>query len=406
MKTSSAGKATRVATGVLVVLAVLAAGGAVWFRTRGVSVPTAVALGAQAITGPLFAAIGAVILQRRPRHAMGWLFVALGVVSSLDELTRGFVARQDLPSDEPWMPALLLASDALGGLIWIAYSAFLPLLFPDGKVPSKRWRPVLWALVSISVIVSVGILFVEGPLQVWVDGREVVGVAANPFGVSPFGIHLEDVVDLFAGAALLFVFAGLAALVIKWRRDPISRQQIKWFLFGFVVVVAGIVLTTIPALQVAGDVVASLAFAVLPVTMGIAITRYRLFEIDRILSRTVSYLLVAAVLIGLYVGAVLGLGAAARALTGESNDVVVALSTLLVAAVFQPLRGRMQNLVDRRFNRARFDYGRVVESFAARTRDEVDSGELSDHLRDAVGRSLQPRSIGLLLVPASPRAGG
>ena len=398
MSTSSAGKSTRVTTWALVVLAVCAAGGAVWFRTRDVPVSTAISLGAQAITGPLFAAIGAVILQRRPRHVMGWLFVALGVASSLDELTRGIVARQDLPSGEPWMPPLLLASDALGGLIWIAYSAFLPLLFPDGKVPSRRWRPVLWALVSISVIVTVGILFVEGPLQVWVDNREVDAVMANPLGVSPFGIHLEDVVDMFAGAAMLFVFAGLAALVIKWRRDPVSRQQIKWFLFGFVVVVAGIVLTTIPALQAAGDVVASLAFAVLPVTMGIAITRHRLFEIDRIISRTVGYLLVVAVLVGVYAGAVLALGAAARAVTGESSDLVVALSTLLVAALFQPVRGRVQALVERRFNRRRYDAQRTLETFGRSLRDELDSGALASSLRDAAAASLQPSLVSVHLV--------
>lgn len=389
--------ASRVVAWLLVLFAVAAASGTVWLRTQDVELSTAVALGAQAVAGPLFAAIGAVIVQRRPGHAMGWLFLVLGVASSFDELTRGIVGRQELPSDEAWMPPVLLVSDVLGSLLWIGYSALLPLLFPDGRVPSRRWRPVLWALVALSAIVAVGTVFVEGPLEIWVDGQRVDGVRANPLGISPFGIDLEGVVDAAAAVAMLFVFLGLAALVVKWRRDAVSRQQIKWFLFGFALAVAGITLTAIPALQSAGDVVSSLAFVALPITMGIAITRYRLFEIDRLLSRTVSYLVVVAGLVGLYAGSVLGLSAVARALTGESGDVVVALSTLVVAAAFQPLRSRVQAIVERRFNRRRYDANRTLERFGRSLRDELDGDAIAAALGEAAARSLQPRGLSVLL---------
>lgn len=389
--------ATRIGWGLVLVSFVLAVG-TLWLRTRGVPLSTSISLGAQAVTGPMIAAVGAVVVSRPRGRRMGWFLVGLGSLSALDEFFRGVAARQALPTEDLTMAGIFLASDLLGGLIWMGYSFFLPFLFPDGDVPSPRWRPFLWFGIAVSAVVSLAILLDPGPIHVWRHEQEVVGAVANPFGV----VDLTLLEDGGSAVALLLVFVALAALVVRWRRDAVTRRQIKWILFGFLVAVAGVLLTTIPVLQNVGDLISSLAFAIIPVTIGLAITRYRLFEIDRLVSRSVSYAIVAALLAGLYAAGVLGLGALARGVSGSApGDLVVALSTLIVAAAFQPVRRRVQTVVDRRFNRARYDAARTAESFGRSLRDELDGEAIAAALGRAAGRSLQPQGLSVLLTTRS-----
>lgn len=372
-----------------------------YLRTRDVPVDIAVSYGAQALTGPLFAAVGAVILTRRPGHRMGWFCLALGFASTGDEFLRALLTAEPLPSTQSWVAPAVLVSDVLGNLAFTGFAIFLPLLFPDGDVPSPRWRWVLWSgagLIGTSVVTS---LLTAGPLHVWVGDEEVVAVARNPLGMSPFGVGLEPITDAISALAMAYFIAGLAALITRFRRDLVARRQIKWILLGFLAAVGSVLLTAVPGLQDVGNVLSSLAFAVVPVTIGVAITRYRLFEVDRLLSRTVSYLVVVLVLVGLYAGSVLGLSSVARAVTGESGDVVVALSTLAVAAAFQPVRRRVQSTVDRRFNRRRYDANRTLDAFGRSLRDELDGEAIAAALGRAAGRSLQPQGLSVLLTTRS-----
>lgn len=366
-------------------------------RTRGVPLELAVSLGAQALTGPLFAAVGATVLARHRGHRMGRFCLALGAISAGDEFLRAFLTTRTLPSEHVSDVLASLVSGALGMAAFAAFTIFLPLLFPTGDVPGPRWRWVLRGAVVLTAVSLLASLFAAGPMTFLVGETEVVAVTRNPLGIRPLGIDLRVIGDVVATVAVAWFLAGIAATVVRFRRDPVARRQILWFAWGLVIAIGMVMLTAVPGLQSHADVLASLAFAWIPVSIGIAITRYRLYEIDRIISRTVGYLLLSGVLVGAYLVSVLTLGSVARSLTTAGDDLVVAASTLLVAALFRPLRRRVQTLVDRRFNRARYDAERTLATLGSRLRDEVDLDALRDELRTAAAATLQPASSSVWL---------
>ncbi len=332
--------------------------------------------------GVTFPAVGALIAARQPRNRLGWLMCGIGLVAAMDLAVGTYVAWA--LSAQPHLPGLVWFG-WVNEWLWIpplgAVFTLLLLLFPDGRLPSPRWRTVAIAAIVAVISLAVGVAVHPGRLQTFPR-------LTNPL----FGPGASISADLLAPIALPIALgcalASLAALLIRLRRaHGVERQQLKWFTFaGFVslVEIVGAV-----RVDTHGGFSAALQFAAvstLPVAMGVAILRYRLYEIDRIVSRTVSYAVVTGLLVAVYVVMV----TVVTRFTPTSNALAVAGSTLAVAALFQPLRRRVQAGVDRRFNRSRYDAERTVEGFRHRLRNEVALDAVRADLLGVVRTTMQP----------------
>ena len=346
------------------------------------------------------AVVGGLVASRQPRNAIGWLFCGIAVAGSLMILSRE-VAESWL--DGSGVPAALGKTAAwYGDVSWIPAilpaATFLLLLFPDGRLPSRRWRSVAWCAGLGIALLFVADSLSPGPLD---DYPRL----ANPYGVdSPVR---EAAMAISALLLLAAMIGSPLSLVRRFRRSRIEqRQQIKWL------ALAGAAATATFGLALAGydlwgDTVANgaimLSIALLPVAAGVAIMRHRLYDIDVVINRTLVYGALTAILGAAYLGSVLLLQLALSPVT-ESSDLAIAGSTLAVAALFRPARSRVQSLVDRRFYRRRYDAQRTLESFAVRLRDELALDALSAELRAVVVDTMQPSHVSLWLRRGTDRA--
>ncbi|MDX1658323.1 MAG: hypothetical protein R3343_05845 [Nitriliruptorales bacterium] len=338
-----------------------------------------------------FAVVGAVIVWKRPRNAVGWL-LALGSLAILTYGASEEYARYGLITRPSALPGASIATWFRVAL-WVPAAAvtivYLPLLFPSGRLPSDRWRFVAWGA-GAATVVLVAVQWIaawphQGPVlldpqEAWIEH-------------APLASAIEYVFSLL----LLSGIASIASLFVRFRRAARAEQlQIKWVLFSLGSFLAALI----------GDMLAPFetgpwpfaAVILVAISFLVSILRFRLYEIDRLVSRTVTYVMVVTALVGVYAVSVLGLGAAARVISGESSDLVVALSTLLVAALFQPVRRRVQAAVERRFNRRRYDAQQTLDSFGRSLRDELDSSALVASLRDATATTLHPSLVSVHLV--------
>jgi hypothetical protein len=342
------------------------------------------------------ATVGAVVASRRPRHPVGWLLLATGLTMAADLGVNGYV-RYGLVTRPGSLPgASYLAGVSFGiFLVWISLAGFVLLLTPTGSLPSSRWR--WWARVAaagpVLELLSSGI----DPQPLYPEHPEV----GNPLAV-PILRPLQVGAGIVAGAVILVSVAVAAvSLVLRYRRaHGTERLQLRWLAFA-AGLAAGLLAVAVAA-GLAGDdglVLAALGgmVSLLPLATGAAILRYRLYDLDRIISRTVAYGLLTMLLGGAYAVVVLGLGQ----LVGQRSGVVAA-ATLAVAAVFGPARRRLQQVVDRRFNRRRYDATRTVAAFAARLRQQVDLDALSAELLAVVEMTMQPAQASLWLRPQAP----
>ena len=347
-----------------------------------------------ALVFPLgYATIGLVLGLRRPANPIGWLFAASGLVWSLP-----------IPID-PWISQLILdhrplpLAAQLGALVgeynWapaVALGITLPaLLVPDGRLRSRRWWPVAAAAVAGPVMGLVGGSLIPGKLE------ETVLPIDNPFGIAGVAGTVAAVVG-FSGLALWVasMLAALVSLVLRFRASRgTERQQLRWVVAGAGGAVAGLLI------GMAGVVVTYFAVLCVPVGVAVAVLRYRLWDLDRLVSRTVTYAVVTALLVLPYL---LILPAATRLFEG-SGSLAVAAVTLAAAALFQPLRRRVQDLVDRRFNRRRYDAARTVEGFAVRLRDQLDLDALEGELLAVTNQTMQPNQASLWLRARPTEAG-
>jgi hypothetical protein len=346
-----------------------------------------------------FAGVGALIASRHPANPIGWLFCGIGVAGALMSLSRGYAeywldgnaASTSLGElaasygDVSWTPAILPAA------------TFLLLLFPNGRLPSRRWRPVAWCAGLGIALVFVGDFTSPGPLE---DYPHVV----NAYGVdSP----VLDLVEVIGALLLLVALVGSPlSLVLRYRRaGHDERQQIKWLALAGAVAAATFVIAVV-AWDLLTEPVANsaimLSIVALPVAAGVAILRHRLYDIDVVINRTLVYGALTATLALTYLGSVLLLQLALDPLT-EGSGLAVAASTLAVAALFRPARARIQEGVDRRFYRRKYDAARTLESFGAHLRNEVDLDALGSELRAVVAEAMQPASISLWLRAPEPR---
>jgi hypothetical protein len=362
-----------------------------------------------AFVGPVLACVsaatvGAVLASRRPRHPVGWLLLALGLSLAWAGVPPAYAA-YGLLARPGALPAAHAVARSWPATVVTAQTAagFVLLLTPTGSLPSPRWR--WWGRVTAAaaIIFVVALAVASGPL----DPRyQVLG---GPFELRAMGGVLLVVNQLALAVTTLAVMVGAASLVVRFRRARgVERQQLRWVASAAALAVMG-ALVALGGLAVGSTAVVTWAisagFAVLPVALGAAILRYRLYDLDRIISRTLAYGLLTVLLGGGYALVVLGLGQ----LVGRDSSLVVAGATLTVAALFQPARRRIQQAVDRRFNRRRHDAAQMIEAFSARLRDEVDLDTLSAELLAVVNQTMQPTQASLWLRsshPASSPAGG
>ena len=284
---------------------------------------------------------------------------------------------------------------------------YMILLFPDGKLPSRRWRPFAWFAGAVMALISVGFIFVPGPLE----GH---GGVQNPFGLE-WLVWLADVAVFVILMLPLCILASAFSLVLRYRRSGgVVREQIRWLAFAASLVGLVYFGNLVSQLVFAPDSLAGsaaplwaeisrsmllLSYAGVPVAVGFAILRHRLYDIDAIINRTLVYGALTLMLASLYFGGVVVLQYALRATTGQESSLAAVASTLAIAALFSPLRRRVQAFVDRRFYRRKYDAERVLADFSATLRDETDLGRLDEGLISAVRETVQPEHAWLWLRP-------
>ena len=342
-----------------------------------------------------FATVGWLIAVRRPEAPLGWLFLGIGVLTAIGVVTDGV---EQLGLHRGWAPHGIVLFSAWVQL-WYWYpllgmaTAYTLLLFPNG-LPSRRWRPVLWVLT-----LALTAMVVTAAISPTIDyGKQHV---PNPIGVASDWKDVENSpVFNVAGLVLMAcLVASVISLGIRFRRSHgLERAQLKWFFLGAAIlgvfVITGL---TSPSFNnsKADDLLAPFVFTAMPVACGLAMMRYRLYDIDRVVSRTVTYATVTACVVGGYVGLV----ALIESVVGFSSSVAVAASTLMAAAAFQPLRRRVQRGVDRRFDRAAYDAQRTIERFSAQLRDEVDVDAVRKDLLATVTEAVAPASLSVWVAP-------
>jgi hypothetical protein len=349
--------------------------------------------GADAVVALSFAGVGFVVARRQPANPLGWVLLgtALSAAALTDAKLYAVLDYRIHGGDLPLGPLAVFGSYGLGPLSFLIGTTAL-ILFPDGRMPSPRWRRVMWVYVVASGLWLAGL--VTGAVSL-IAGRSFQVDATGSITSSPAGLAgtLSNFSWLFAALIPVIWLAWLGRQIATYRSaSDLRREQLKWLTGGAAICIVSLVVTILfsgyPAERVLEDV-SELAIAAFPVCMGVAILRYRLYEIDRIISRTLAYAIVTGLLVGLYAGLVL---LATRVLEFRT-PVAVAASTLAAAALFNPLRRRVQKVVDRRFNRARYDADQIVMAFAARLKDAVDLDSVRDDLVQVVSRAMEPTHL-------------
>jgi hypothetical protein len=352
-----------------------------------------------AVVGPVLAmlsaaTVGAVLASRRPRHPVGWLLLgfalsltASGVIFSY--VTYGLLAR---PGALPAVHLVARYYPATGAAA-LALLSLVLLLTPTGSLPSPRWRRWAW----VTAVTPVALVLVMPVAPGHLDPQLLL--TSSPFSDRALGGVLLVATRVALVVTALAVAVAAGSLVVRFRRaHGVERQQLRWVALAAALMLLGGPIVLVPvALEspILVDWASAVWVVVLPVAVGAAVLRYRLYDLDRIISRTLAYGLLTLLLGGGYALVVLGLGQ----LLGRESPLVVAAATLAVAAVFQPARRRVQAVVDRRFNRRRHDATRIVEGFGARLRDQVDLDTLTADLLAVVDQTMQPTQASLWLRP-------
>src|SRR5215216_6816802 len=344
-----------------------------------------------------FSLVGAIIASRHPRNTIGWIFCSVGLVAGLNALAWGYAVfwfsggsgSRSLAETAAWFSSWSWTLEV------VVPTTFLLLLFPDGRLPSPCWRPVAW-LAGLGIIgFVVGYALEAGPLG---DFPELV----NPYGVdSPAVVIATLVANVVVGGSM--VAAAISLIVRARRAGRVERQQIKWLGYGGAVVVGTIFVSG--GISVWSETLSiaaiSLGLLGLPVFTGVAIVRHRLYDIDLIINRTLVYGSLTATLALVYFGGVATSQAIFRALTGQEQQpqLAVVVSTLVIAALFIPLRRRIQSFIDRRFYRSKYDARKTLETFSAKLRDETDLEALNSELVGVVKETMQPAHVSVWLRP-------
>ena len=348
-----------------------------------------------------FSTVGAFVASRRPENLVGWLLCLFALSESIQLFGAEYAIYallahpNSLPAGEAtaWISSWILP-------IIIGLSVFFILLFPTGRLPSGGWRPLAWLTVAFILVGAISGAFDSGPV-------EGLGTIRNPLGIDGFPNAYGAVADTMA--PVLLVAAAIALFMRLRRAEGVERQQIKWFAYAAAATVIGLFLAyVIPTLtggslwfDRAGYAVLIAVIPAIPISIGIAILRYRLYDIDIIINRTLVYGSLTATLVALYFGGIVLLQGTFVALTGEQSTLAVVASTLAIAALFNPLRRRIQSFIDRRFYRSKYDVRKTLEAFSVKLRDETDLQALNNDLVGVVRETMQPAHVSLWLRPRS-----
>jgi hypothetical protein len=356
----------------------------------------------------VFPLVGALIASRRPENPIGWLCLADGFLwmttNMLDYYSVYGVAQ---PGSLPFP----LGAAGINNWLWVPsvglLATYVFLLFPNGRLPSRRWRPLAWLSGVVIVSVSVGVMLSPGSLDTLKGIRNPFGLEGAPW----VAVAAYVILPLLP----LCMLASALSLVLRYRRSRgDERQQIKWIAFAaslvalmYLVAMVASLLHPSGAWTTAGSVwwlnlltiAALLSFVTIPIGVGFAVLKYRLYDIDLLINRALVYGSLTVLLAATYFGGVVGLQYVLRALTGQQSTLAVVASTLVIAALFNPLRRWVQEFVDRRFYRRKYDARKTLEAFSAKLRDETDLESLGEHLAGAVSEAMQPSHVSLWLRP-------
>jgi hypothetical protein len=376
-------------------------------RNRGAMAGGQHGASAELLAAPLlvpgFATVGAIVVARHRGHVVGWLFLGLAAVTALGGFCEAYAIRAYLTGTLPAGAYLVWARNWLAGLFLLPLGLLL-LVFPTGRLPSGRWRLVAWVLV-VSTTYLVVKFMLSPVLGLQIGRTESIEIANPVLSVAVVStVILPYSVAVFSAWAAL-AMAALAPLVRFRQAGQVERQQLKWLAFVLAVgVVGGLVAAALtyvlPGVANGLAVLVGIELALgIPFAVGAAILRYRLYDIDRLINRTLVYGLLTILLGGVYAGLVLTLGQLAGGIGADPPSWAVAGATLAVAALFQPVRRRVQQAVDRRFNRRRYNAAKAVEAFSTRLRDEIDLDTLTAELLAVVDQTMQPTQASLWLRP-------
>ena len=341
--------------------------------------------------------VGAIVASRRPENPVGWLLCLFGVAVSTSSFASQYAIYALLAQ-----PGSLPAGGALAWIaawqlpIMIGLQVSYLLLFPTGRLPSERWRPLAWLIVAFVVV---GAILSAFSSDAYLGSLDPI---RNPLGIEGFTYFWRAL--LYAVSPLLFVAVALSVFVRLRRAVGVERQQIKWFAYAAAIYAMSIILNVLTlALEVprwvewSNLVIFPVAGTTVPIALGIAILRYRLYDIDLLINRTLVYGSLTATLVAVYFGGIVVLQRMFVVLTGERPTLAVVASTLLIAALFNPLRRRIQSFIDRRFYRRKYDAAKTLSAFNTRLREETDLEALSDDLVGVVGGTMQPAHVSLWL---------
>jgi hypothetical protein len=351
-----------------------------------------------------FSVVGAIIASRQPGNAIGWIFCGVGLAMGINSLAGGYAEYRLSGGYGPWSLAETAAWFASWSWTILVYlpTSFLLLLFPDGRLPSPRWRPVAWCAVLGLIGLVVGTAVDPGPLG---DFPQIM----NPYGVDSLILDAVAVTGYILASASMV--ASAVSLIVRMRRaGTAERQQIKWLAYGGAVAVGTIFVGGVISVWIGvavGISLITISLLGVPIFTGVAIARYHLYDIDIVINRTLVYGFLTALLVVVYFGSILllaGIGSLVfqvpfRALTGQKSTLAVVASTLAIAALFNPLRRRIQAFVDRRFYRRKYDAAKTLEAFNSRLRNETDLDALSNDLVGVASATMQPAHLSLWLRP-------
>jgi hypothetical protein len=354
-----------------------------------------------------FAVVGAVLVAKRPTNIIGWIMATVALMMGI--FHAGLIYAVYVMATRGQPDALAVVGAWIGNWYWYLLLAltliYVPLFFPDGRLPSHRWVPVA----VLPGIGTLGTVVLGALTETLVLDPVVKGVhyrIENPIGIEGLG-RVEDlpIFGLLTGLLFVGLVGAVASVVVRFRRSRgVERQQMKWFLYAVALMLAF-------PLEVVGylpEIVSNVLFGVvliaLPTAIGIAVLRYRLYDIDLVINRTLVYGPLTAMLALFYLGGVVSMQYAFRTLTGQESQVAIVASTLAIAALFNPLRRRVQAFVDRRFYRRKYDARKTLEAFSAKLREQTDLEALNSELVGVVRETMQPAHVSLWLRPeASPK---
>ena len=366
------------------------------------------------VVGPVlffaFPAVGILVASRLPRNPIGWILLGIGLVWEMYFVAENYSQYAFvLHPGSLWRPELVVA---LTSSLWVPavglMGTFMILLFPDGRLPSPRWRPLAWVS-GISLVA----IFVVNPF-IPLSLRRISQTPGTPRGANPIGIEaLEPIIgawNLIVVLIPLCILGCAAGLVLRFRRSQgHERLQLKWMATAAATVAIGYLIFMVTGFLSQGSEemtlwvsvvsqVVPLSFVLIPVAVGTAVLKHRLYDIDVIINRALVYVLLTTVLALIYVGGVVGVGGAVRGVTGDAdNSLIIAATTLVIAGLFRPARTRIQRFIDRSFYRHKYDATRTVEGFSARLRNEIDLDSLCNDLVNTVTYTMQPTQVSIWL---------